>query len=108
MEASLYPLLRPGDKVPAVATRLSEDALRHQPKQVLIAMAAPSCVKTGHAIVDEYAAVEACIASERAKVTGHDPDEILDRAKAVVDGVQVQDRILELATQLAKTGWVDL
>ena len=107
-EASLYPLIRAGDIVPAVATRLNDDDLRHKPKMVLISMAAPSCVKTGHRIVDEYAAVEACIAVERARATGQDPDEILDRAKLVVQEVRVQDQILDLATQLAKTGWVDL
>ena len=108
MEASLYPMLRAGDLVPAVATRLGDDALRHEPKKVLVAMAAPSCVKTGHRIVDEYAAVEACIATERARTTGHDPDEILDWAKTEVELPAVQDMILELARQLAKTGWVDL
>ena len=107
-EASLYPMLREGDMVPAVATRLGDTALRKYPNRVLIAMAAPSCVKTGHKIVDEYAAVEACIAVERAKVLDGDKLGILDRAKEEVERPWVQDKILDLARQLAKTGWVDL
>ena len=60
----------------------------------------------GHKLVDEYGAVEACIAVERARVLGFDPGEILDQAKESVE--RVQGQILELAERLAKNGWVDL
>src|SRR6187399_2820622 len=36
MEASLYPMLRAGDLVPAVATRLGDDTLRREPMKVLV------------------------------------------------------------------------
>ena len=106
IEASLYPLIRAGMKVPAMCTRLDERSLRREPRKVLISMAAPSCVQTGHKLVDEYAAVEACIAVERARVLGFDPEEILDQAKQSVE--RVEGQILGLAGRLAKTGWVDL
>ena len=69
-------------------------------------MAAPSCVTTGHQIVDEYAAVEACIAVERARNLELDPLEILGLAKTSVE--HNEERILELARRLAETGWVEL
>lgn len=106
LEAALYPLIQPGMKIPAMATRLSEDSLRRHPEGVLVAMVAPSCVHTGHPHIDEYAAVESCIAIRRAKTLGLDGDTIFDRAKVLVE--ECQDRILELADQLADTGWVDL
>jgi len=106
-EASLYPLITAGMKIPAIATRLGDDALRDNPREVLISMAAPSCVRTGHLLIDEYAAVEACIAVERANVLGFGLD-VLDAAMREVEEENVQSWILELANQLTQTGWVDL
>jgi len=108
LEASLYPLIKAGMKIPALATRLDERSLRTAPRAVLVSMVAPSCVVTGMPQVDEYAAIEATIGAERAKRLDLDPDEILDEAKLVVSKGVVQDRVLALATDLAKSGWVDL
>ena len=107
-EASLYPLIKAGMKIPAVCTRLDDRDITRSPKKVLTAMAAPSCVRTGHRVVDEYAAVESCIAVERARALDLDPDEILDWAQRTVSRPPVQDHILALAARLAQTGWVDL
>jgi hypothetical protein len=92
-------------KIPAQVCRLDERALRDTPKEVLVAMAAPSCVKTGEPRVDAYAAIEASIARENALLRELDTDEIFDLAKAEVE--RTEEDILRIAHQLAESGWVD-
>jgi hypothetical protein len=108
LEAALYPIIRTGMKIPALCTRLDERSLRDSPEKVLVAMAAPSCVLTGHRQVDDYAGMESFIAVRLMKAKGIDPDEVLDLALRTVEQPVVQDRVLELANGLAETGWVDL
>jgi hypothetical protein len=74
-------------------------------QDVLIAMAAPSCVVTGFRPIDDYAAVEALIARQRAEAWKLDPFEILDEAKRRVEATE--QSILAIAEQLAAHGWVD-
>ena len=106
LEAQLYPVIRAGMKIPAMATRLDEKSLRAAPKKVLVAMVAPSCVHTGHRQVDNYAALEALLAVQMMEVKGFDKDEILDWALRSIE--RSEEKILSLARQLAETGWVDL
>jgi len=108
LEATLYPVIKAGMKVPAICTRLDPEAIRRKPFDVMAAMVAPSCVQTGNTPVDDYAATEAFIAVRLMKARGMDPDGVLDRALRIVRKVAVQDRILDLAKQLTATGWVDL
>ena len=106
LEAALYPVIRAGMKIPAMCTRLDPKSLRSSPKEVLVAMVAPSCVHTGHRQVDNYAALEALLAVQMMEVKGFDKDEILDRAHRSVSSSE--EKVLSLARQLAETGWVDL
>ena len=107
-EVTVYPLIRLGMKIPAICTRLDSQSLQREAKKVLVAMTAPSCVKTGHPQIDEYSAVVACMATERARRRGFEPDEILDWAKQEMEIRRVKDHVLTLAGELAALGWVDL
>jgi hypothetical protein len=108
LEATLYPIIKAGMKVPATLTRLGEKSLRDEPINVMVAMVAPSCVHTGHRQIDDYAAMESFIAVQLMQQRGIDSGGVLDRALRVVQKTVVQDHVLELAELLAATGWVDL
>ena len=108
LEATLYPMIKAGMKIPAICTRLDPEAIRDRPLDVMAAMVAPSCVQTGNTSVDDYAGMESFIAVRLMKARGMDVDAVLDRALRIVRKVAVQDRILDLAKQLTATGWVDL
>jgi energy-converting hydrogenase Eha subunit G len=107
-EAQLYPQIRAGMKVPALCTRLDPKSLRTEPKKVMVAMVAPSCLTTGHPDVDTYAEMESCIAVRVCKLRGLDPDEICDWAKREMDRPSTQEMLLRLAGQLTLHGYVDL
>jgi len=108
LEAQLYPVIKAGMKVPAMVTRLDPTTLRRWPQKVFTAMVAPSCVTTGHTQIDDYAAMESFIAVRLMRAREIDADAVLDRALRVVKKTTVQDKVLELASALAETGWVDL
>lgn len=105
LEAVLYPILQPGTPIPALITRLDPRSLQRQVREVLVAMAAPSCVVTGYPHIDAYSAIEAKIATEYAALRKLDGDEILERAKSEVEAVEQE--VLTIAAQLAAHGWVD-
>ena len=69
-------------------TRLDPRSLVERPRETLVAMAAPSCIATGHPAADAYAAAEASLVTLAATERGLDPDEILDSAKAEVTAVE--------------------
>ena len=105
-EVALYPMvLKPGMMIPATITRLDPREIQRHREEVLVAMVAPSCVQTGHRLIDDYAAIEAMIAKQRASLWKLDTDRIFDRAKTTVESVEQE--ILALAAQLAEHGWVD-
>jgi len=108
LESQLYPMIKAGMKIPALATRLDPTTLRRWPQKVFTAMVAPSCVTTGHTQIDDYAAMESFIAVRLMRARQIDADAVLDRALRVVKKTAVQDKVLELANALAETGWVDL
>jgi hypothetical protein len=105
LEAALYPIVRAGMKIPATITRLDPRALQRNREEVLVAMAAPSCVETGFLPIDEYAAVEAFVVRQWTERWALDTAWVLDRAKRTVESVEPQ--ILAIAAQLAEHGWVD-
>ena len=108
LEAGLYRFmgLKRGMLIPAQITRLAEDSLQREPKLVLVALVAPSCVVTGDRDIDLYARLEAEVGVDVAKTMGFDPDEILDRAKLEVE--RTQDDIVRYAERLAAEGRIDL
>lgn len=108
LEATLYPIIKAGMKIPAQVTRLDPKSLRDEPINVMVAMVAPSCVTTGHPQIDDYAAMESFIAVRLMRAQGIDADAVLDRALREVKKTAVQDHVLELAELLSQTGWVDL
>jgi len=107
LEAALYPLIKAGMKIPAMATRLDAKDLRREPVKVFVAMVAPSCVETGHPEIDDYAGIESFIAVRQMKARDIAPGPVLDEAKLAVEQPHIQDKILEIANRLAETGWVD-
>ena len=98
-------MLPEGIRIPATLTRLDPRSLVERPRETLVAMAAPSCIATGHPAADAYAAAEASLVTLAATERGLNPDEILDSAKA--EATAVEQQVLALAGQLAAHGWVD-
>jgi hypothetical protein len=105
LERSLYPVIPEGIRIPAMLTRLDPRSLVERPRETLMAMAAPSCIETGHPAVDAYGAAEAGLVTLAATQRGLDPDGILDEARREV--TECEQGILALAGQLAAHGWVD-
>lgn len=102
--AELYGLPE-GMEVPAVGCMLEDDCLQKNTEQVLVAMVAPSWVKTGDAYIDAYGAMEAMLACVYADDHGLDRESLLVRAKQCAH--DCRDRITEIAERLDKEGVID-
>jgi hypothetical protein len=94
-----------GGLVPGAGCMLADDCLDHgveQIERVLVAMAAPSCIKTGDPAMDLYAYVEANIAVGYGEKHGLDKARILNWAH---DEVRLgEGAILDLADRLETEG----
>jgi hypothetical protein len=98
--ASLYGITA-GD-VPAGGTRIPDECLETNPREVLAAMAAPSCIATGVEAIDQYGALEAQWAIARAEERGLDPIGVLHLARTTA--YAQRKAIAEIALALERDG----
>jgi hypothetical protein len=97
-----------GAIVPGAGCMLDDDCLDHgveQIEKVLVAMVAPSCIKTGDPAMDLYAYVETTIAIGYGETHGLDKARILNWAH---DEVRLgEGAILDLADRLETEGVIE-
>jgi hypothetical protein len=98
--AELYGL-NEGISIPAQGCMLDDDCLERDREAVLIAMAAPSCIRI-EPMLDLYAEVETTLALAHAEQHGLDPRWILDRAHQCV--LMCHDEIVAIAERLETEG----
>lgn len=91
-----------GTPIPGTGCMLEDDCLDQDLEGVLVAMIAPSCIRTDDEAMDAYAEIETTLALVMGDKHGLDPDWLLDRAHQAV--LLSEDEILRIADLLEERG----
>ena len=91
-----------GTPMPGTGCILEDDCLEQDLEGVLVAMIAPSCIRTSDTAMDAYAEIETTLALVMGDKHGLDPDWLLDRAHGAV--TECEDEIIRIADLLEEKG----